>query len=50
MIGYSVGRKGVDMRLIAGISVPDSPLITEVLEYAQTVYEPISSITGLASS
>jgi len=27
-------------RLIAGISVPDSPLITEVLEYAQTLYEP----------
>lgn len=27
-------------RLIAGVSVPDSPLITEVLEYAQTLYEP----------
>jgi len=27
-------------RLIAGISVPYSPLITEVLEYAQTLYEP----------
>jgi hypothetical protein len=27
-------------RLVAGISVPDSPLITEVLEYAQKLYEP----------
>ena len=27
-------------RLIAGVSVPDSPLITEVLEYEQNVYEP----------
>jgi hypothetical protein len=27
-------------RLIAGVSVPDSPLITEVLEYAQKLYEP----------
>jgi hypothetical protein len=27
-------------RLVAGVSVPDSPLITEVLEYAQTLYEP----------
>src|SRR5687768_7901011 len=26
--------------LIAGVSVPDSPLITEVLEYAQKLYEP----------
>ena len=27
-------------RLIAGVSVPDSPLITEVLEYAQKLYDP----------
>ncbi len=33
---------GVDTRarLIAGVSVPDSPLITEVLEYAQKLYDP----------
>jgi hypothetical protein len=28
------------MRLIAGISVPDSPLITEVIDYARDLYEP----------
>jgi len=27
-------------RRIAGVSVPDSPLITEVLEYAKDLYEP----------
>jgi len=27
-------------RLIGGVSVPDSPLTTEVLEYAQKLYEP----------
>jgi hypothetical protein len=27
-------------RLIAGVSVPDSPLIREVLEYAQKLSEP----------
>ena len=27
-------------RLLAGVRVPDSPLITEALEYAQKVYEP----------
>jgi hypothetical protein len=27
-------------RLVAGLSVPDSPLITEVLEYAQKLYDP----------
>ena len=27
-------------RLVAGVSVPDSPLITEVLQYAQKLYEP----------
>jgi hypothetical protein len=27
-------------RLLAGVSVPDSPLITDVLEYAQKLYEP----------
>ncbi len=33
-------RELLDTRLMAGVSVPDSPLITEVLEYAQEVYEP----------
>src|SRR5688500_12709474 len=27
-------------RLIAGVSVPDSPIISDVLEYAQKLYEP----------
>jgi hypothetical protein len=27
-------------RVIAGVSVPDSPFITEVLEYARKVYDP----------
>jgi hypothetical protein len=30
----------VDTRVMARIAVPDSPLITEVLEYAQQLYEP----------
>jgi hypothetical protein len=30
----------LDARLIAGVSVPDSPLITDVLEYSQKLYEP----------
>jgi len=30
----------LDARQIAGVSVPDSPLITEVLQYAQKLYEP----------
>src|SRR5215204_47519 len=30
----------LDTRLIAGVAVPDSPLITEVLEYAHKLYEP----------
>ena len=33
-------RDALDTRLVAGVSVPDSPLITEVLEYARTLYEP----------
>jgi hypothetical protein len=33
-------REVLDTRRVAGVSVPDSPLITEVLEYARTVYEP----------
>ena len=33
-------REGLGARLMAGVSVPDSPLITEVLEYAQKLYEP----------
>ena len=27
-------------RLLAGIRVPDSPLISQVVEYARTLYEP----------
>lgn len=30
----------VGNRLVAGVSVPDSPLITEALEYAQKLSEP----------
>ena len=33
-------REVLDARLVAGVSVPDSPLITAVLEYAQSLYEP----------
>lgn len=33
-------REVLGSRLIAGVSVPDSPLITEALEYAQKVSEP----------
>jgi hypothetical protein len=33
-------REVLGARLMAGVSVPDSPLITEVLEYAQKLYEP----------
>ncbi len=33
-------REVLDARLMAGVSVPDSPLITDVLEYAQKLYEP----------
>ena len=28
------------LRLMAGVRVPDSPLIAEALEHAQKVYEP----------
>jgi HD domain len=35
-----IRREVLGARLIAGVSVPDSPLITEVLEYAQRVYDP----------
>ena len=31
---------GQSVRLMAGVRVPDSPLITEALEYAQRLYEP----------
>jgi hypothetical protein len=30
----------IDARLMAGVSLPDSPLITEVLGYARRTYEP----------
>ena len=33
-------REGLGARLIAGVSVPDSPLITEALEYARKLSEP----------
>ena len=33
-------REVLDTRLVAGVSVPDSPLITEVLDYARKLYEP----------
>jgi hypothetical protein len=33
-------RAVLDAPLIAGVSVPGSPLITDVLEYAQKLYEP----------
>lgn len=33
-------REALDTRVMAGVVVPDSPLITEVLEYAQRIYEP----------
>jgi hypothetical protein len=33
-------RDVLDTCLMAGVSVPDSPLITDVLEYARTLYEP----------
>jgi hypothetical protein len=35
-----IRRNVLGARLIAGVSVPDSPLITEVLEYAQKLYDP----------
>ena len=35
-----IRRNVLRARLIAGVSVPDSPLITEVIEYAQTLYDP----------
>ena len=33
-------REVLGARPIAGVSVPDSPLITDVLEYAQKLYDP----------
>lgn len=33
-------REALGSRLIAGVRVPDSPLVTEALEYAQKVSEP----------
>ena len=35
-----IRREVVGARLMAGVSVPDSPLITEVIEYAQKLYDP----------
>jgi hypothetical protein len=33
-------REVLGTRLVAGVSVPDSPLITDALEYAQKLSEP----------
>src|SRR5262245_39211756 len=33
-------REALRARLLAGVNVPDSPLITEALEYGQKLYEP----------
>jgi hypothetical protein len=35
-----MSREVLDMRRVGGVSVPESPLISEVLEYAQELYEP----------
>src|ERR1700751_3707695 len=35
-----VNRGASDIRLIAGVSVPDGPLITDVIEHAQRLSEP----------
>jgi hypothetical protein len=35
-----VRRDVLGARLIAGVSVPDSPLITDVLAYAEKLYDP----------
>jgi hypothetical protein len=42
-LGQLVWKEGMKMskvRLMAGVSVPDSPLISEALEYARKLYEP----------
>ena len=39
-IDVEMPRDPLGARAIAGVSVPDSPLITEVLEYAQKLYDP----------
>ena len=36
-------------RLLAGVGVPDSPLISEVIEYAQKLYEPYLFNHGMRS-
>jgi len=36
----SINRDALETRLIAGISVPDSPLITAAIDYAQRLSEP----------
>ena len=35
-----MGAEVLAARRIAGISVPDSPLIVDAIEYAQKIYEP----------
>ena len=39
-ISAETRREALGARLIAGVSVPDSPLITAALEYAQKLSEP----------
>jgi hypothetical protein len=36
----SINRDAQRTRLIAGVSVPDGPLVTEAIEYAQRISEP----------
>ena len=35
-----MGAQVLGAHRIAGVSVPDSPLIAEVLDYAQKIYDP----------
>ena len=37
-----VNRGASQTRLIAGVSVPDGPLITAVIEHAQTTFRTVS--------
>jgi hypothetical protein len=40
------GHEVLGARLLAGVSVPDSPLITEALEYAQKLCDDIRSFSS----
>jgi hypothetical protein len=39
-MAFQLGGEVPADRLLAGITVPDSPLITDVIDYARKVYEP----------